>query len=203
MIDVKKILKKTANILPFIFIALAMFLLVHLGLSLKNDKIPSVFNRAFLYVVTPSMENEIMVGDLIFIDTNEEEYFSEDIISFRRPDMPEVIITHRIEKIENGLVTTKGDNNDFSEEWEIDFSEDLIVGKYVGKSSLLGSIYEVLFLNSLNFVFMFVIIIFLIIGVIEIKSIVKVLSLKKETELEAYKQKLIEEEKERLRNEEK
>ena len=139
-----------------------------------------------------------MAGDLIFIDTSVEEYFPEDIISFRKPDQPNIIITHRIEGISSGLVTTKGDNNLSSESWEINFSEDLIVGKYVSKSSVLGSVYEVLFVNGLNVLFLLIIIVFMLIGMIEIKNIVKLLSQKKSVEYEVEKQKMIEEEKAKL-----
>jgi len=197
---VKKILLKIINILPYVFVAMAMFLIVHLGLSLKKEQIPSVFNRAILYVITPSMEDSIMTGDIIFVNVGDFEYDEEDIISFRKPDQQEVIITHRISRIDpiTGLITTKGDNNPYSETWEINFSPDLIVGKYIGKSSILGSVYEVLFINSLNIVFLLMIIIFMLIGVFEIKNIVKLLTLKKQTEFEEEKQKMIEEEKRKL-----
>lgn len=199
----KVILRKIFYFLPFVFIALAMIMMVHLGISLKNKEIPSVFNRAILFVITPSMEDTIMEGDLIFIDTNEEEFFEGDIISFRRPDQQELIITHRIENIDpiTGLITTKGDNNRESEEWEVDFSQEFIIGKYVSKSGLLGSIYEVLFVNSINLLFALITIVFLLIGVIEFKNIIKLLSKKKEAELEEEKIKLIEEFKEKLKEE--
>ena len=196
----KKILLKIFNILPFVFVAMAMILIVHLGLSLKKEQIPSVFNRAILYVKTPSMEDSIMAGDIIFVNVGDFEYDEEDIISFRKPDQQEVIITHRISRIDpiTGLITTKGDNNLNSENWEINFSPDLIVGKYIGKSAVLGSVYEVLFVNSLNIVFLLMIIIFMLIGVFEIKNIVKLLTLKKQAEFEEEKQKMIEEEKRKL-----
>jgi signal peptidase I len=199
----KVIIKKIFYFLPFVFIALAMIMMVHLGISLKNKEIPSVFNRAILYVITPSMEDTIMAGDLIFIDTNEEEFFEGDIISFRRSDQQELIITHRIEYIDpiTGLITTKGDNNFDSEDWEVNFSQDLIIGKYVSKSGFLGSIYEVLFVNSINMLFALITIVFLLIGVIEFKNIIKLLSKKKEAELEEEKLQLIEELKEQLKEE--
>jgi len=180
-----------------------MIMMIQLGLALKNNEIPSVFNRAILFVKTPSMEPEIMAKDLIFIDTSEEEYYEEDIISFRRSDQPSIIITHRIDSIDpdTGLITTKGDANYFSEDWETDFSPDLIVGKYVAKSSLLGSVYEVLFVNSIDFLFILIIIVFMLIGLFEIKNIIKLLSKKKEEELEKEKQKMIEEAKNKLKEE--
>jgi len=197
----KKIVKTIYFIIPFVFIALAMAMMIHLGISLKNNEIPSVFNRAILYVKTPSMEPVIMTGDIIVIDTNETEFSEHDIISFKKPGEPNIIITHRIEKIDGDLITTKGVNNYESESWEKNFSKDLIVGKYVAKSSLLGSIYEVIFINSVDFLYVFIIIVFMLIGIIEIKSIVKLLTMKKIQEQEEEKKKMIEEAKLRLKNE--
>ena len=197
----KKIVKTIYFIIPFVFIALAMAMMIHLGISLKNNEIPSVFNRAILYVKTPSMEPVIMTGDIIIIDTNETEFSEHDIISFKKPGEPNIIITHRIEKIDGDLITTKGVNNYESESWEKNFSKDLIVGKYVAKSSLLGSIYEVIFINSVDFLYVFIIIVFMLIGIIEIKSIVKLLTMKKIQEQEEEKKKMIEEAKLRLKKE--
>ncbi|MFA7075849.1 MAG: signal peptidase I [Candidatus Izemoplasmatales bacterium] len=197
----KKIVKTIYFIIPFVFIALAMAMMIHLGISLKNNEIPSVFNRAILYVKTPSMEPVIMTGDIIVIDTNETEFSEHDIISFKKPGEPNIIITHRIEKIDGDLITTKGVNNYESESWEKNFSKDLIVGKYVAKSSLLGSIYEVIFINSVDFLYVFIIIVFMLIGIIEIKSIVKLLTMKKIQEQEEEKKKMIEEAKLRLKKE--
>jgi signal peptidase I len=179
-----------------------MLLIVSLGISLKNNEVPNIFNRAMLFVVTPSMEDTIMVGDLIFIDTNFDELAEGDIISFRRSDQQEMIITHRIVSINGDLITTKGDNNFISDEWETNFSKDLVVGKYLTKSGILGSVYEVLFVNSINFLFVLIIAIFLLIGIIEMKNIIKLMSQKKAEELEQEKQKLIEEELKRLKEKE-
>jgi signal peptidase I len=198
----KKVFKKIFYFIPFVFIGLSMLLIVSLGISLKNNEVPNIFNRAMLFVVTPSMEDTIMVGDLIFIDTNFDELAEGDIISFRRSDQQEMIITHRIVSINGDLITTKGDNNFISDDWETNFSKDLVVGKYLSKSGVLGSVYEVLFVNSINFLFVLIIAIFLLIGIIEMKNIIKLMSQKKAEELEQEKQKLIEEELKRLKEKE-
>ncbi len=197
----KTVLKKVIFALPFVFIGLAMIMMVQLGISLKNNEVPNIFNRAMLYVKTPSMEDTIMAGDLIFINVKDRDFYEEDIISFRRPDKPEIIITHRIVNIDGDLITTKGDNNYTSETWEINFSKDFVLGSYVGKSSLLGSVYEVLFLNSLNVLFGLITVVFLLIGVIEMRNIIKLLSQKKAAEIEAEKQQMIEEYKEKIKSE--
>jgi len=176
-------------------------MMVQLGISLKNNEVPNIFNRAILYVKTPSMEDTIMTGDLIFINVKDREFYDEDIVSFRRVDKPEIIITHRIVKIDGDLVTTKGDNNLSSESWEVNFPKENIIGSYVGKSSALGSLYEVLFLNSLNVLFGLITVVFLLIGVIEMRNIIKLLSQKRAAEIEAEKQQMIEEYKEKIKSE--
>ena len=197
----KKILNRVFFFLPFLFIGLAMLMMIHLGISLKNNDVPNLFNRAILYVKTQSMEDTIMAGDLIFVNVSDKDYNEDDIISFYKPDQPSVIITHRIVSNINGLITTKGDNNAYSESWEINFSEDFVIGKYVGKSALLGSVYEVLFVNSLNVLFGLITIVFLLIGVIEFRNIIKLLSQKKALEFEEQKQKMIEEAKVKIKEE--
>jgi len=144
-----------------------------------------------------------MKGDLIFVNLGETEYFPGDIISFRKSDEQNVIITHRIETIGGGLVTTKGDANDFSEDWEKNFSTDLIIGKYIGKSAVLGSVYEVMFENSIDVLFILIIAIFLLIGISELKNIINLITEKNKQEQEKEKQKLIEAELEKLRSEKK
>ena len=199
----RKVFKKSLHYLPLVLILVATILIGILGISLKNNGVPNIFNRAMFYVKTPSMEPEIMKGDLIFVNLGETEYFPGDIISFRKSDEQNVIITHRIETIGGGLVTTKGDANDFSEDWEKNFSTDLIIGKYIGKSAVLGSVYEVMFENSIDVLFILIIAIFLLIGISELKNIINLITEKNKLEQEKEKQKLIEEELEKLRSEKK
>jgi signal peptidase I len=189
------------NVLPIVLVGFAMILIFQLGISLKNNEIPNVFNRAILYVKTGSMEPTIMTGDLIIVNVNPRSIEQGDIITFRKPDQPEVLITHRITAVNGNLITTKGDNNLISDGWEINFSKDYVVGKYLFRSAFLGSVYELLFLNSINLLFVFVISVFLIIALIEIKNIIIYLSKQKQIEIEKEKQEMIEKAKKMLQEE--
>jgi len=147
-----------------------------------------------------------MVGDVILVDTTPDHLVKGDIITFHKPDEPEVIITHRIDEIEtiDGVVyyTTLGDNNDYSFEWEVGFTSEYIIGKYVGKSALIGQAYQFIFANGFNLVFIVIIGVFLTIGGMEISSIIKQLSMAKTQKLLEEREKLVEEELEKLRKKE-
>jgi len=201
----KKILKKILQALPFFFFALAFFLIIQVLVAVKNDRTPSLFGYSIFLVVSPSMEDTIMTGDIVFVDTSIKEYSVGDIITFHRPDDESVIITHRIISISeldgNLLITTQGDNNFESLDWEKNFTTDHIIGVYEGKSSFLGQIYQFIYTGGVSLIYGVVILAFLTIGVTEAISIVKALSKAKLEEDEKKKLELIEIEKERLRKE--
>jgi signal peptidase len=204
----KKILKRVANIIPYLILLIAFILIISVVSSIKKGETPSIFGRAVFLVVTPSMEDTIMVGDIIFVDTDPEGYHVGDIISFNKPDEDNIVITHRIVEIEDidgtKYYTTQGDNNFESLDWEIDFEEDQIIGKYTSKSGFIGKIYSTIYSGGISLVFIVIILVFVTIGVMEVISIVKTLSEAKATKsLEEEKQELVQIELERLRKEQK
>ena len=199
----KTILKKSINLIPYMMLVLSFVLIIQVAFSIRNGEVPSLFGRSVLFVETNSMEDTIMTNDMIFIDINAENYHTGDIISFHRPDQPNIIITHRISSVKEiddvKYYTTLGDNNTFSEDWETDFTEDYIVGKYISKSSFLGGLYKFAFSEGLSLLFISIILIFLTIGGMEVYSIIKTLKEVKEKALLEEKEKLIAEELEKLR----
>lgn len=107
-----KIIKKITDILLITIIAL---LVCYLGLRM--------FNKVEIYnVKTGSMEDRIHAGDYIFI-YKKDTYNIGDVVTFR---VENGYITHRIIKIDNDTVTTKGDANNTEDE---EISKDKIVGK--------------------------------------------------------------------------
>lgn len=200
---VKKIFKKVLQIIPFIFFALSFFLVIQVILAVKNEQTPTLFGYSMLHIKTGSMEDTIMTNDLIFINTKATEFEVEDIISFHKIDEPSIIITHRIIAIDivNGekLYTTLGDNNSISGGFEIQFPESLIIGKYVSKSTFLGSMYQLVSDGGINLIYGVVVLIFVLIGVTEGANIVKEISKQKKEVAEEDKQKLIESLKIKLR----
>lgn len=204
----KKTLKKIANTIPYLILLIAFILIISVTSSIKKGETPTVFGKAVFLVVSPSMEDAILVGDIIFVDTNPESYHVGDIITFNKPGEENIVITHRIIGIEeiNGTkyYTTQGDNNFESLDWEIGFGENQIIGKYSSKSGFIGKIYSAIYSGGMSLVFIIIIIVFVSIGVMEVISIIKTLSqAKQEKSLEEEKNKLVQIELERLRKEQK
>ncbi len=205
----KKIGSKILQILPFVFLGLAILMIVQIVVSIRSEKTPSILGYGMFVVESPSMEDVIMTGDLIFINTKVDEYNVHDIITFHRSDDERLIITHEIidKVVVDGktLYTTKGVNNSSSLDWEIGFDEDLIIGKYVGKSAFLGDVYNLLFkeANSKNFIYAIVILVFMMIAIMEVSNIVKEVTLHKQEVLLEEKNKLVQIELEKLKETEK
>lgn len=206
-------IKKILSIIPYLFLFFTFMLVLSLTLSVARGETPTVFGKAFMIVTTTSMEDTIMQGDIIMVDTNPDHIVVGDIISYHIPGGgPKDINTHRITDIEivDGVTyyTTIGDNNDFSLEWEIGFSEEYLIGKYVGKSTLFGEVYQFLFplegsgANKFNLIFVVIIGVFITVGGMEISSIIKQLSLAKSRKQLEEKEKMIQEELEKLRKQE-
>ena len=203
----KNILKKIITILPYIFFAITLFLIIQIVVALSNKTVPSVFGYSVFSVESPSMEPAYMTGDLVFVKIIDPDELSEqDVITFRRSDKPEIIITHRIVDIkevgEIRYFTTLGDNNHgLINDWEKDFSEDLIIGKVTGKSPFLGKLYNGIVAGGINIVYGGAIFIFMIIAIAEILNITKEIKLARNKELIDVKAKLVEEELQRLQKE--
>lgn len=195
-------IKKILSYLPLVILGVTVLLIFQLGYALANGEVPSIFNRAISYVPTPSMEDEIMAGDIIIIHTKYDELDRGDVISFyANINGQRVSVTHRIEVIGNGKFTTKGDNNDdIIYDWETDVPVDQIIGVYRGtRLPFLGKLYGGLFSDNFNILFLFIILIFVIIIVLEIVNIIKHIH---QAKSEEEKQKLIEAAKQELKEKE-
>lgn len=86
------------------------------------NEVPSVGGNIPLIVLTGSMEDTIMPGDLIVCkETSAEEIEVGDVISFFDPDgSGSSVVTHRVMEVftdESGTISfrTKGDNNDIAD----------------------------------------------------------------------------------------
>lgn len=206
----KKIVKIILQVIPYLFFLIAIVLILQIVISIRNDKTPTILGFGMFLVVTPSMEDTIMTGDLIFIHTsfNESDLLEGDIVTFEMEvtvngNTGIIINTHRIIEIDeiDGVkyFTTKGDNNSSSDPNEIDFLGGKIIGVYHSKSGFLGSIYHFIFSGGINFIYALAVLVFLIIAFTEVLNIIKTLSnAKKQAYLEE-KAKLIQTELEKLK----
>ncbi|MBN2540285.1 MAG: signal peptidase I [Bacilli bacterium] len=208
----KKTLKKVAGATPYLILLLAFILILSLTSALRKGDTPTIFGTAIFVITTPSMEDTLMVGDVIFVNTKDETYHTHDIITYHASfdangdgEPENNVVTHRIVDIEtiNGVtyITTRGDNNDYSYDWETGFTTDQIIGKVTTRSEIITLIYGFLFSGGYNIIFLVIILVFITLGAMEASNIIKQLRMMKEKELEEEKEKLIQEELKRLRNE--
>jgi len=122
-----KLLKKILLTLIIIFLVPLVTFNVYNFVSIKllHKDLALIDGYAVLEVISGSMEPTIKIGDLIVINTNEENYGIGDIITFR--DINGSFVTHRIISIEDNVMVTQGDANDSVDE---EMSVSSIVGKY-------------------------------------------------------------------------
>ena len=135
-----KIFKIIINTIVYLIIGI---LLVYVGLK--------VTNKIGIYkVMTGSMESGIHAGDYIVI-MNEKEYKIGDVVTYVRDGY---YITHRIMKINNGKVITKGDANNVEDE---EFSMNDIIGKFIYKSNLLNFVIDYKYIIAAIFIILYLI----------------------------------------------
>lgn len=83
--------------------------------------IPRLFGISPFVVQSASMEPAIPTGSVVFVDTKDTDPAEGDIITYSLSVGGDkgVFVTHRVNKIDakNGLIQTKGDNNDNADGW--------------------------------------------------------------------------------------
>ena len=129
----KRILLGTVTIILGLLLIFNIYNFINIKI-LKND-FTSINGYVILEVVSGSMEPTIKVGDLIVINTKDQHYQENDIVTFY--DTNGAFVTHRIVSIQDDKMITKGDNNNTSDE-ATPISN--IVGKYVFKIGFIGSL---------------------------------------------------------------
>lgn len=114
----------TNSLLVLVIIVLLLYLVLKLT------------NTAGIYkVMTGSMETGIHSGDYILVKKS-SNYKKGDVITYLKDGN---YITHRIVKIENNKIITKGDANNIEDEA---IEKEDIVGKYVFKSKMMNFIID-------------------------------------------------------------
>lgn len=89
----------------------------------------NIFNIRLDVVLSDSMANTILTGDIVVV-VEQDEYKKGDIIEYKKGD---IYVTHRILDYneETGLYITKGDNNGSADSKEGNLQEKDIQGKVV------------------------------------------------------------------------
>ena len=136
---IKKVIT-TLGLILFIIIMTLGITIVYKSYSEPN-KIPSVFGWKPFIVLSSSMEDTIMPGDLILTkEIDALELKEGDVISFRTNKY--TVITHRIINIvdEEGerIYYTKGDNNNSADRYPV--CKDQVEGIYRYRIPKLGAI---------------------------------------------------------------
>jgi len=137
----------SSRVLSTVIIFLILYIVVMYG-------VPHVFGveKPFMIVVSSSMEPTLHVNDLIIVShVNPRNIKVGDIIVFRSPIEPNMLIVHRvIEVIEkNGVLMfkTKGDNNPVPDPWVV--KENYVIGKVIFSIPYIGIIIRVIDENLL------------------------------------------------------
>ena len=129
----KKVLKIISNILidillgmMFLFLILASYNFIQV--KVMNKSYANYFGYTYFETVSGSMEDEIRINDYVFVEIT-KDVKEEDIISFESDGM---IVTHRIVKMNEEEIVTKGDNNNVEDE---PIKLEQVIGKvvYIGK----------------------------------------------------------------------
>lgn len=97
-----KVIKTTCNVVRNVVFALAVVVLICAVLCMVLQIKPGI-------VISGSMEPEIGVGSVIFIDKKDKDIEVGDIIAFERGG---AMVTHRVVDITEQGYVTKGDNNE-------------------------------------------------------------------------------------------
>lgn len=111
---IKKVMGKVGSIFATLLIVIEIIAILFLVVSKISGQIPSVFGHQLYVIVSPSMEPEISVGDVILSETYEEgELEIGDVVTYlgRSGDVAGKMITHKIVEIEGETVITQGTAN--------------------------------------------------------------------------------------------
>ncbi len=127
-----------------IFFVLLLLLMAVLAVFLIQSRItggaPQVFGYQMYIVLSGSMEPELDTGSLVFVrEADPQEIAVGDVITFRSPDDPEGLTTHRVVGIhENARLrfTTRGDANEVNDPRPV--GEENLVGRVSGSLPYVG-----------------------------------------------------------------
>lgn len=134
----KKILKIIENIFTILIICLILVVSVYIvQIKIMNQKYANICGYTFFEVVTGSMANTINIGDVVIVKIN-SEYKENDIVVYESNTN---YITHRIIKINQEGIVTKGDNNNTEDEI---ITKEQILGKVIAIIPNVGLIKKII-----------------------------------------------------------
>lgn len=150
-----------------IFFVLIFILLILLNLVLFFSKFvlkkeyPDILGYSYFEVLTGSMRNEINISDIVIVKS-QANYQVGDIITYKSKNY---VVTHRVVKVEENILVTKGDANNISDE---PIYKNQVIGKVVHKIEKAG-IYIKVFTDIKVIILMFIIIMLIVFIMSEIE----------------------------------
>ena len=134
------ILKKIVHILSyFCYVIIGAYAIIC---------VPMIFGSKPVVVLSGSMRPTYEVGTIIYYkQVPKEEIHEKDIITYQ---MGDTMVTHRVQRIENGEFITQGDNNNVEDGKSVPYSA--VLGK-IGGAAIPGLGYGVQFINNNIWVF--------------------------------------------------
>lgn len=150
-----------------IFFVLIFILLILLNLVLLFSKFvlkkeyPDILGYSYFEVLTGSMRNEINISDIVIVKS-QANYQVGDIITYKSKNY---VVTHRVVKVEENILVTKGDANNISDE---PIYKNQVIGKVVHKIEKAG-IYIKVFTDIKVIILMFIIIMLIVFIMSEIE----------------------------------
>ena len=121
-----KIAKKCIiNLVIFLLMCIAIFAIWGLiQINVQNKEYINIFGYSVLSTETGSMAPTIQKGDIIIIKIG-DEIKENDIITYKKDN---VLITHRISKINENTIIAKGDYNNTD---DVPIQKEQVIGKVV------------------------------------------------------------------------
>lgn len=123
-----KILKIIKNILSSLLIIILLLVLAvsvysFIQVEIQNKDYSNIFGYSIFQIETGSMSKALEIDDIIIVKIGNENLKKDDIITFKQDNN---LITHRIIKIDEDVITTKGDSNSGEDE---SITKEDVVGK--------------------------------------------------------------------------
>ncbi len=161
--QIKKISGITLNVLLWIFVVFSLLVTILVFAAQgSKDGIPALFGKSLITIESPSMSGTYEVGDLVFMeklsDDEKKALETDMIITYRAPidingdGKVGDINTHRIKEHnkEGGYFITKGDANDFEDQYKVYYNDVIGLCEDDGKIGGLGNVINFL-RSSLGF----------------------------------------------------
>lgn len=121
---IKKILKKIDFLTIILIVVLVIVLYCYAQLKIFGEKYINFCGYTIFQVITGSMADTIQIKDIVIVKITDDVKIN-DIITYKSGDN---FVTHRIIKIDNEKIITKGDANNSEDE---PITKDVVVGKVI------------------------------------------------------------------------